>query len=133
MRDELIAAIEQRRVVMFTYQGQQRFVQPAAYGAGNRKGKDTLHGYQVDGGSRRGGIPHWRNFHVDQIESLAVLDDVFATNPPGFVPHPLPRTDVTLATTDVRQTVQTFTNPGGQLLDAADKGLKALGKWFKKG
>ncbi|HVF06114.1 MAG TPA: WYL domain-containing protein [Frankiaceae bacterium] len=97
MRDQLTGAIQQRRIVTFTYRGHPRRVQPAAYGIGNRKGKETLHAYQVDGGSERGGLPHWRNFHVDQIESLSVLDEVFGPNPPGFRPNPFPQTQVALA------------------------------------
>lgn len=97
MRDQLTGAIQQRRIVTFTYRGHPRRVQPAAYGIGNRKGKETLHAYQVDGGSQRGDIPHWRNFHVDQIESLVVLDEVFGPNPPGFHPRPFPQTQVALA------------------------------------
>lgn len=97
MREQLTAAIEQRRIVTFTYQGFPRRVQPAAYGIGNRKGKETLHAYQIGGASQRGDIPHWRNFHVEQIESLAVLDEVFGPNPPGFQPQPLPKTYVSLA------------------------------------
>ena len=97
MRDQLTTAIQQRKFVTFTYQGHERRVQPAAFGIGNRKGKETLHAYQVDGGSRRGGIPHWRNFHVEQMQSLTVLDEVFGPNPPGFNPRPFPQTHVALA------------------------------------
>ena len=97
MRDQLIAAIEQRRMVEFTYQGQLRRVQPAAYGVGGRKGKDTLHAYQLGGGSRRGHLPDWRNFHVEQITELTVMDQVFGPNPPGFNPRPFPTTHAALA------------------------------------
>jgi hypothetical protein len=83
VRDELTAAVTNRRIVTFTYQGFPRRVQPAEVGV-NRKGKDTLHAYQVDGGSKRGGIPHWRNFHVEDMQGLAVLDEVFGPNPPGY-------------------------------------------------
>lgn len=152
MREQLTAAIEQRRVVTFTYQGQPRRVQPAAYGVGNRKGKETLHAYQVDGGSRRGGIPHWRNFHVDQIESLTVLDDVFGPNPPGFSPNPFPQTQVALAASpgvpaapsappatpagkgadQVIPGVPITSEQAAKAAEAASKALGALGKWFKK-
>jgi hypothetical protein len=92
VRDQLTSAIEQRRIVTFTYQGHPRRVQPAAFGIGGRKGKETLHGFQVDGSSQRGGIPHWRNFYVERMESLVVTNDVFGPNPPGFNPRPFPTT-----------------------------------------
>ena len=152
MRDQLISAIQQRKLVTFTYQGQPRRVQPAAYGVGNRKGKETLHAYQVDGGSQRGGIPHWRNFHVDQIQSLSVLDEVFGPNPPGFNPRPFPQTQVALAASpsapagppadsgEQRQPAGDQVIPGvpisgeqaAKAAEAASKALGQLGKWFRK-
>ena len=147
MREQLTAAIEQRRVVTFTYQGQPRRVQPAAYGIGNRKGKETLHAYQIGGGSKRGGIPYWRNFHVEGISSLKVLDEVFGPNPPGFNPDPFPTTHVALTG---GATAASAASSGGdakkdqvipgvpitgeqaaKAVDAAGKALGKLSKWFK--
>ena len=154
MRDQLTAAIEQRKIVTFTYQGFQRRVQPAAYGVGNRKGKDTLHAYQVGGESKRGGIPHWRNFHVESIQSLTVLDEVFGPNPPGFNPTPFPQTQVALAGgaapskpagsgggasggggKKADQIIPGVPISGEQAAKAAEVASQALGKlskWFKK-
>jgi WYL domain len=155
VRDQLTTAIEQRKIVTFTYEGLARRVQPAAFGVGNRKGKETLHGYQVGGESKRGGVPHWRNFHVDKITGLAVLDEVFGPNPPGFNPTPFPQTQVALAGGSAAGSASS----GGQQGDAkksdqvipgvpisedqaakaaevagevASKAFNALGKWFKK-
>jgi hypothetical protein len=85
VRDQLTAAIQQRKIVTFTYQGHERRVQPTAFGQSRRRHKDTLQGYQVGGGSSRGDIPHWRSFFVEQITGLQVLDEVYGPNPPGFV------------------------------------------------
>lgn len=155
MRDQLTAAIEQRKIVTFTYEGHLRRVQPAAFGVGNRKGKETLHGFQVDGGSTRGGIPHWRNFHVEKMSALTVLDEVFGPNPPGYHPDPFPTTYVALAASPGAPAGggQAAPPPGGdapaksdqvipgvpitadqaaKAAEAASKALGALGKWFKK-
>ena len=156
MRDQLTTAIQQRRLVTFTYQGHVRRVQPAAYGVGNRKGKDTLHGYQVGGDSQRGGIPHWRNFHVEAIESLQVLDEVFGPNPPGFQPRPFPQTHIALAGSPSQPATSGGTGgssggnadddggttlPGGfkiteeqaqKAAEVANKAIGMVGKWFKK-
>jgi hypothetical protein len=150
VRDQLTAAIEQRKFVTFTYQGHPRRVQPAAYGVGNRKGKETLHAYQVDGGSARGGIPHWRNFWVERIEDLTVLDEVFGPNPPGFTPSPFPTTYAALTGGASAPAGAPGGTPKEQVLpgipvtpeqaakaveqagEAIGKAADALGKWFRK-
>ncbi len=155
MRDQLTAAIEQRKIVEFTYQGHVRRVQPAAYGVGNRKGKETLHAYQVGGTSQRGDLPHWRNFNVEQISDLAVLDEVFGPNPPGYKGQPFPQTQVALAASPSAGATRGgsggsgggqgdqggTTLPGGfqispdqaqKAAEVANKAIGMIGKWFKK-
>lgn len=149
MREQLTAAIEQRRIVTFTYEGHARRVQPAAYGIGHRKRKETLHAYQVGGESRRGGIPHWRNFHVEKITDLAVLDEVFGPNPPGYYPSPLPEVYAALAESPAQASappagaqqassdqiipgVPITADQAAKAAEAAGKALGALGRWFKK-
>ena len=151
MRDQLTAAIEQRKIVTFTYEGLARRVQPAAFGVGNRKGKETLHAYQVGGQSQRGELPVWRNFHVEKIADLAVLDEVFGPNPPGYNPRPFPQTHAALAGGAATGAASTG---GGKKADqvipgvpitadqaakaaevageVASKAFGAIGKWFKK-
>jgi hypothetical protein len=151
VRDQLTTAIQQRKIVTFTYEGLSRRVQPAAYGVGNRKGKETLHAYQVGGESKRGGVPHWRNFHVEKISSLTVLDEVFGPNPPGFNATPFPQTQVALegGATPSGGSASSGSGGGGKsdqvipgvpitadqaakVAEGAAKALGALGKWFKK-
>lgn len=152
MRDQLTAAIEQRKIVTFTYEGLPRRVQPAAFGVGNRKGKETLHAYQIGGESKRGGVPHWRNFHVDKMSAVTVLDEVFGPNPPGYNPTPFPQTQVALSggaapsggqpSAGGKKTDQVI--PGVPITsdqaakaaevagEVASKAFGALGKWLKK-
>jgi len=148
VRDQLTAAIEGRRLVTFTYEGCARRVQPAAYGVGRRKGKETLHAYQVGGDSQSGGIPHWRNFHVEKMADLAVLDEVFGPNPPGYNPTPFPETQVALAPSPSAPAsgqgggdkqgeqlipgVPITADQAAKAAEAAGKALGALGRWFKK-
>jgi hypothetical protein len=149
MRDQLVSAVQGLRLVTLSYQGFPRRVQPAAVGV-DHGGADTLHAYQVDGGSRRGGIPYWRNFHLDTIEGLAVLDEVFGPNPPGFTRAPFAPTYAALdggaptpppgqpsAPTD--QLIKGIPITGEQAAKAAEQAGKvigeaaeALGKWFRK-
>ena len=84
MREQLVSAIEQRKVVTFTYRGHPRTVQPAAFGVGGRHHRETLHAYQVAGSSGSGEIPDWRNFNVAAIESLTVTDETFPGPPPRY-------------------------------------------------
>ena len=148
MRDQLTAAIEQRKIVTFTYQGHQRRVQPAAYGVGGRKNKETLHAYQVGGTSKRGGIPHWRNFYTEGITDLQVLDEVFGPNPPGFSATPFPTMITALAPSpatpsgggasggekkkdEVIPGVPISGEQAAKAVEAAGKALGKLGKWFR--
>jgi predicted DNA-binding transcriptional regulator YafY len=78
----LAGAIRDRRVVTFAYDGLPRTVRPAVLGV--LAGHETLHGYQTGGGSRHGGLPQWRNFTVDRIAGLAVLEETFEDDPPGY-------------------------------------------------
>jgi hypothetical protein len=145
VRDELTAAIQQRKILTFTYQGLPRRVQPAAYGV-DHGGAETLHAYQVAGGSKHGGIPEWRNFHVDGIADLAVLDEVFGPNPPGYgqVPFdpvyaaldrgasapPPPKKDEIIPGVPIsaEQAAKAVDQAGKAISGAAD----ALGKWLRK-
>lgn len=82
VRADLAAAVRHRRVVTFTYRGLQRRVLPAIVGVLN--GVETLHAFQVGGESRNGGVPQWRNFHLADVAGLAVSDETFDGNPPGY-------------------------------------------------
>lgn len=149
MREQLTAAIEQRKIVEFTYQGHPRVVQPAAYGMGNRKRKETLHGYQFGGSSQRGFLPHWRNFHVEGITGLVVKDEVFGPNPPGYQPQPFPETYAALAPASGGSAptggggdkgdggvnignFQISEDQAKKAADVANKAIGMIGKWFKK-
>jgi predicted DNA-binding transcriptional regulator YafY len=82
VRADLVAAVRHRRVVRFTYRGLPRRVQPAVVGILN--GVETLHAFQVGGSSRNGGLPQWRNFHLEDIAGLAVTTETFDNPPPGY-------------------------------------------------
>jgi hypothetical protein len=147
MREQLIAAIQGRRTVTFTYEGFPRTVQPAAVGAIAGTRQDTLHAYQVGGGSKRGGVPHWRNFALAKIADLAVLDQVFGPNPPGYghpsfstvyaaldgggaPPPPAPGKDQLIPGVPItgEQAAKAAEQAGKVIGEAAEK----LGKWFRK-
>jgi len=74
---DLVRAIVEKRLVEFAYKtGRTRLVEPHDYGI--RGGAESLLGFQL-GGESRSAAPHgWRQFDVDQIRDLRVLERRFS-------------------------------------------------------
>lgn len=87
MEDTIIAALERRRVLSFSYDGQPRTVNPHALYREDQLRKIVLHAWQTDGRSNSGDLPGWRNFHLDEISGLVVLDETFFGAQPDFNPR----------------------------------------------
>lgn len=83
---DFCAAIQNRNVIRFMYDGLERVVHPAAYGTHVTTGGLKLRGYQVAGASTSGPLPEWRLFSVEKMGQVDVLDETFATVPPGYSP-----------------------------------------------
>jgi len=71
----LRAAIADRRVVNFSYQGRPRKAEPHDYGIS--KDKARLFCFQVGGESRSGKLPDWRLFDVADISGLEITSESF--------------------------------------------------------
>lgn len=80
---DIALAIKQKRLLKFTYGAHLRIVEPHTYGL-DAKGRLTLCGFQVAGGSKSGNSPGWRNFHISEITSGAILDEHFAAARPDY-------------------------------------------------
>lgn len=66
----ITAAIANRNVLVFDYEGYQRRVEPHHYGIlGNER---QLHAYQFGGESSQPNLPEWRNFKFSHITHLHV-------------------------------------------------------------
>jgi predicted DNA-binding transcriptional regulator YafY len=77
MNPDLVRAIADKRVVEFIYKdGRPRIVEPHDYGV--RDGVECLLGYQISGESRSGAPHGWKQFTMDQIHELRVLERRFA-------------------------------------------------------
>jgi hypothetical protein len=73
--DELLReAIEQKRLIRFTYKGKLRIVEPHDYGI--HEGSVKLFGYQVAGVSSEP-LPNWRWALVTSISDLNLLNRTF--------------------------------------------------------
>ena len=79
----LAAAVRERRVVTFRYDGHERRVEPHACGVGS-SGAEIVHGFQISGGSASGAGAGWRTFTVEKILDLEVAEDRFTTTRPGY-------------------------------------------------
>lgn len=84
MTIDLCKAIEERRMIAFTYDGLPRVVCPAAYGQHVDTGKVTLRAFQTGGQSSSGKLPAWRLFTVDKMQGPEIQEDSFALPLPDY-------------------------------------------------
>jgi hypothetical protein len=69
----LVLAISGKRLVESVYKGgRPRIAEPHDYGI--RKGVEGLLVYQISGDSRSGNPHGWKNFEVEDMRQLRVLD-----------------------------------------------------------
>lgn len=86
MKDQICAAIRDRRMLQFIYDGEPRTVEPYVVGK-SRRDNEMLSAYQVGGRSATSGEPlGWKNFDLGKIQSLIVLDARFQALRPGYNP-----------------------------------------------
>lgn len=83
MNSEIIEAINNRKLLEFTYDGCHRIVEPHTYGVSTAD-NEVLSAYQIDGQCNKGKVPDWKLFKIDKIESLIVLDDCFENERSGY-------------------------------------------------
>lgn len=76
-------AINEKRILQFSYQGHRRLVEPHTYGI-DHLGHKALSAYQV-GGTSTSGVLGWKLFHTDKITSLSVLQDEFYSHRNKYV------------------------------------------------
>lgn len=80
-------AIDQRRLIQFTYDGHPRVVIPACYGV-TTKGNRALRAFQIEGsGTSDTEPPYWRLFTEDGMQGVVVLERTFAEVPPDYNPN----------------------------------------------
>ncbi|HJA09988.1 MAG TPA: WYL domain-containing protein [Candidatus Duodenibacillus intestinavium] len=83
--DDLKFAIENRRVVTFTYDGHHRVVEPFLLGV-TTAGKPALRGFQTAGTSKSGKVPDWHLFSLSKIVSIEVTPTCFEGARPFYNP-----------------------------------------------
>lgn len=76
MNAELVRAIVEKRLIAFVYKaGRPRIVEPHDYGI--RRGVESVLGYQLSGASRSGAPHGWKQFDVDQMTDVRLLERRF--------------------------------------------------------
>jgi hypothetical protein len=73
---DLVRAIVEKRLIEFVYKGgRPRIVEPHDYG--RRSGAERLLGFQISGESQSGATRGWKEFDVDKVSRLQVLERRF--------------------------------------------------------
>ncbi len=86
IEEKLIEAIEQEKIVSFSYQWRSRVVEPYLIGVHEEEDEKMLRAYQVEGESESGGLPDWRLFRLQQISRLKVSDENFTPRREEYEP-----------------------------------------------
>lgn len=73
-------AIEHRKTICLIYKGTERIVEPYIVGL-NKTKKEVLIGYQTGGLSSSGSLPAWRQFILNDIDSIEISTEVFEVHP----------------------------------------------------
>jgi hypothetical protein len=69
MKQEIISAIAQQRLLELRYHGYSRIVEPYAYGR-DKSGDEILLCYQISGGSESGERVGWKLLKVSEIYAI---------------------------------------------------------------
>jgi hypothetical protein len=82
---EICRAIGERKLISFLYKDDIRTVEPhmVAY---SKKGKLVLSAWFLRGGSESNEGPGWRNYVVEDISQVRVLEAGFSAPRPGYQP-----------------------------------------------
>ena len=83
MKSTIIAAINDKRVLTFSYKGHPRTVEPHAVGRSTAS-HDVLRGYQTAGTAEKGDVPDWKLMRLVGIRNLTVTEQTFAEPRAGY-------------------------------------------------
>ena len=86
MNDIICEAIEKKKLLQFSYDDLTRIVEPHLLGR-KTSGKDALSAYLVEGYTESDREPYWRNYSVEKIDFLVMLDETFTGVRAGYNPN----------------------------------------------
>lgn len=82
MNKSVVTAIENKNLLEFQYEGENRIVEPHCYGE-TTAGNEGLRAYQVDGYSSSGRLG-WRMYDLGKAEKITLLDTIFHSPREGY-------------------------------------------------
>lgn len=82
----ICAAIRDRAILEFSYNGGTRTVEPYCHGI-SRAGNELLRAYQISGYSSSGKSAGWKLFDVSKINGLRQTGATFSSNRPEYTQH----------------------------------------------
>ena len=83
MKQIIIQAIENKKLLELIYDGGRRVVEPHCFGR-NSKGNEIVRAFQVDGYSSTGKMG-WKLYDIAKVSSLILIDEVFLNPRPDYV------------------------------------------------
>lgn len=83
MKNIIIKAIENKKLLEFNYQGFYRVVEPHTFGEFNN-GNELLIAFQVDGESSSRKPPFWSSFKIIEIEDICIMERSFLKPREGY-------------------------------------------------
>ena len=85
MKKEIICeAIRKRKLISFFYKGGIRIVEPYLLGLNKTTDNLTLSAWFLRGASESSSSPNWRNYLVEDMTSISILEASFNPNPPRY-------------------------------------------------
>jgi hypothetical protein len=82
MNQEIIEAIENKKLIEFNYDGESRIVEPHCYGL-STKGNEVVRAYQVNGYSSSGNMG-WKLYDLAKVDNINVLENTFEKSRSGY-------------------------------------------------
>lgn len=76
MNSLICKAIQEMKMLEFHYDDLYRKVEPHTYGVSS-SGNDMLVAFQTEGNSKEGEVPGWKQFIVDKIDRVNILNETF--------------------------------------------------------
>jgi len=86
MEEIICKAIKGKQILQFHYEGGIRIVEPHLLGE-KTSGNIALSAYQIRGYSESRSVPFWRNYLLDKITDLEILDETFNSTRDGYNPN----------------------------------------------
>jgi hypothetical protein len=93
MNGIICEAIEKKRLLQFSYDDLTRIVEPHLFGR-KTSGNDALSAYLVGGYTESDREPSWRNFLVEKMEFVILLEETFSEARAGYNPSDETMTEI---------------------------------------